>query len=600
MGASQDSQSIENPLNESTSSLGDGVPPITPAPPPTPPKPPAPRPPTPAPPQNQTTSAAVPVATPGTRPNQPTAPQPQPQPIQQRPTPRQRPTTKPNGSAASTTTTATSESAARPRSRSLWQRLFGSRGHVPSAAGEHLAQQEEERRQAPSWMVSFIFHLLVLIILALIPLQNLTSGPLTLVFGEAGAESAGEFELQGLETAQPAELPEMNTAEPSENMVDPTEILKVIEMPNLDIQADTKIAEDVQVQDIPFGIRNGLTGRQGPLKDALLSKFGGSKETQDAVELGLAWLAKQQKSDGSWSLIGPYSDGGALENRTGATAMALNAFLGAGYTQLEGKYANNVKLGLKYLIRRQNSEGLFAKDEPERQYMYAQAIASIAVAEAYGMTDDEECRKAALLAVDFAQYAQGREKGWRYEPRTDSDLSVTGWYVMALETAKMAGLGVDEKKLADVSDFLDSVSFEDKTRYGYAEFERDPSLSMTAEGVLCRIYLGWKRSDPALLAAVIDDLLPNKPSLNADQYSVYFWYYATQVVHHVGGKYWDEWNEAMKATLPTMQEKNGKEAGSWDPNVDMFGASGGRLYVTCFNIYCLEVYYRHLALYDLK
>ncbi|MEM8734558.1 MAG: hypothetical protein AAGG44_10075, partial [Planctomycetota bacterium] len=82
--------------------------------------------------------------------------------------------------------------------------------------------------------------------------------------------------------------------------------------------------------------------------------------------------------------------------------------------------------------------------------------------------------------------------------------------------------------------------------------------------------------------------------------SVYYWYYATQVMHHVGGTLGDRWNVAMKATIPARQAKAGKEAGSWSPNKDAFGASGGRLYVTCLNIYCLEVYYRHLALYDLK
>src|SRR5690606_17794270 len=76
--------------------------------------------------------------------------------------------------------------------------------------------------------------------------------------------------------------------------------------------------------DIPFGITNGLKGRTGVLKQALLSKFGGTQETEDAVALGLKWLAKQQKSNGSWSLLGPYGQGGVSENATAATALALN------------------------------------------------------------------------------------------------------------------------------------------------------------------------------------------------------------------------------------------------------------------------------------
>ena len=578
MSLSQDSGTMENPY-------GNQAPPPVPVPPSSPPepKPPAAKPavpPTPAPPA-QAKRKAPRISSPQQSARQ-NIQQPRLQPVSQ-------PTTRP-----------VIELQNRRRSQTLSQRLFGWR-RVPQTASESAAQQEEGRRRAPSWLVSFIFHLALLLILALIPIRDLTEGSFTLMFGEAADDRFGDVQVTGDENADPSEMIEVEPVAVVEETVDPVETLKLLELPDFDVVAqEADLADTVKLETIPFGIRNGLTGRQGPLKDALLAKFGGSAETESAVELGLKWLAKQQKSDGSWSLIGPYSDGGAQENRTAATALALNAFLGAGYTHQEGKYASNVKLGLKYLTRRQDSEGFYSKREPSRQQMYAQAIASIAVTEAYGMTDDEELRQSAMRAIQFAEWSQSRKKGWRYEPREDADLSVTGWFLMALQTARMAGLPVSKDKIDSVSEFLDSVSFEDQTRYAYSDFERDPSLSMTAEGILCRIYLGWTRSDPSLLRAVVDDLLPNKPEMNAEQYSVYYWYYATQVLHHVGGKYWDEWNEAMKATLPKMQVKSGEEAGSWDPGQDMFGASGGRLYTTCLNIYCLEVYYRHLALYDMK
>ena len=122
---------------------------------------------------------------------------------------------------------------------------------------------------------------------------------------------------------------------------------------------------------------------------------------------------------------------------------------------------------------------------------------------------------------------------------------------------------------------------------------------MTAEGLLCRIYLGWPSSHPALLQAIQDDLLPNTPRLDDDSYSVYYWYYATQVLHHVGYPAWDKWNRDMRRVIPAMQEKSGVEAGSWSSNRDAFGAAGGRMYTTCLNLYCLEVYYRHLSIYDI-
>ncbi len=171
---------------------------------------------------------------------------------------------------------------------------------------------------------------------------------------------------------------------------------------------------------------------------------------------------------------------------------------------------------------------------------------------------------------------------------------------MALETGKMAGLEVNETKLQSVSQFLDSVASEQGSRYAYTDFEGGPSLSMTAEGLLCRIYLGWPQTHPSLLAAIRDDLLPNRPRMSDRQESVYYWYYATQVLHHVGGEAWETWNDAMKQVIPAKQEKVGPDAGSWGPEEDMWGVAGGRLYTTCFQIYCLEVYYRHLGIYDTK
>jgi hypothetical protein len=122
---------------------------------------------------------------------------------------------------------------------------------------------------------------------------------------------------------------------------------------------------------------------------------------------------------------------------------------------------------------------------------------------------------------------------------------------------------------------------------------------MTAEGLLCRIYLGWPKTHPALLRAIEDDILTSPPRADDAAYSVYYWYYATQVLHHVGGRQWERWNRAMRTALPALQEKQGPELGSWSPSNDAFGASGGRLYTTCLNLYCLEVYYRHLSIYDL-
>src|SRR4029079_19639485 len=47
-----------------------------------------------------------------------------------------------------------------------------------------------------------------------------------------------------------------------------------------------------------------FSGRDEGVKKALLKAYGGTALTEDAVKEGLAWLARQQKSRGNWSLIG--------------------------------------------------------------------------------------------------------------------------------------------------------------------------------------------------------------------------------------------------------------------------------------------------------
>jgi hypothetical protein len=93
-----------------------------------------------------------------------------------------------------------------------------------------------------------------------------------------------------------------------------------------------------------------------------------------------------------------------------------------------------------------------------------------------------------------------------------------------------------------------------------------------------------------------EEALPDPNEAN-----IYYWYYASQVLHHMGGGPWEKWNEHQRAVLIAMQETQGHAAGSWSPRGSSGGAddtrSGGRIYMTSLAICTLEVYYRHLPLY---
>ncbi len=450
-------------------------------------------------------------------------------------------------------------------------------------------------QETPSWLVSLVVHVAVILLLALIPLSEKIGTSISLLVGMSDAQDIGE-EISVIEL--PADSAELESSQALAST--PDLALTEIAVPNF----SPSITKADLV--IPISLSNGLRGRTGPMKDALLRAYGGTGGTEDAVEAGLKWLAKNQRSDGSWSLIGPYNDGGVTENKSAATAMALLAFMGAGNTHKSGAFKENVLKGIGVLKRFQDKDGFFAEQAAGNQRTYAQAQCTIAICELFGMTGDPEIRGFAEKAVRYAEKSQGKNGGWRYQPREGGDTSVTGWYVMALISARMAGLDVDSEVLERIHAFLDSVqrygprtnqANPDGERYAYQTYSTG-TPSMTAEGMLCRLYLGWNTKDPRIESG--SEFLCSQPiSKDKGRISYYYWYYATTSLHHIGGHFWKEWNDVMKEVLPELQINSGREKGSWPPGGDAHESGGGRLYATCFAIYCLESYYRHLPLSDM-
>jgi len=121
--------------------------------------------------------------------------------------------------------------------------------------------------------------------------------------------------------------------------------------------------------------------------------------------------------------------------------------------------------------------------------------------------------------------------------------------------------------------------------------------------MLMRMYSGWRRDDGRMQTAA-DYLLEYPPQMGAarsPQRDCYYWYYATQVMFHMGGDYWERWNRSLNPVLLGSQIKDGTYGGSWDPMhpvPDRWSPHAGRLYVTTMNLLNLEVYYRHLPIYE--
>jgi hypothetical protein len=339
----------------------------------------------------------------------------------------------------------------------------------------------------------------------------------------------------------------------------------------------------------------GLQGRRGDQKGELIGKRGGTPESENAVALALAWLAAHQWQDGGWRLDltdgpcgGQCRNSGTIGTTTGATGLALLPFLGAGHTHLQGEYRDVVDRGLYYL--RNHIVMTPHGADLQEGTMYAQGIAAIALCEAYAMTQDESLRLPAQRAINFICHAQHSGGGWRYYPGQPGDTTVFGWQMMALKSAAMAGLDVPSPVITLAERFLDSVQSAKGSYYGYLIRGKKPGP--TAIGLLVRMYTGWPQDDPRLKRGV--DFLVNEGPSKRD---MYFNYYATQVMNHFDGPAWPKWNEQLREYLIETQAATGHERGSWY-FLDQHGVKGGRLYTTAMCAMILEVYYRHMPLYE--
>ena len=275
-----------------------------------------------------------------------------------------------------------------------------------------------------------------------------------------------------------------------------------------------------------------------------------------------------------------------------ATSLALLPFLGAGQTHQEGNFRPVVYNGLQFLCRnaKVTKDGADFRDKNGR--MYSHGLASIALCEAYAMTHDKKLYNPAQGAVNFICYAQDPVGGgWRYTPKQAGDTSAVGWQIMALKSAHMAYLNVPPEVVKKAFNFLDIVQADGGAGYGYCGPGNKKTTSSI--GLLCRMYLGWKKDNEALERGV-KAICKKGP----DDHDVYYNYYATQVCRHWEGEVWQAWNGKMRDYLVNSQDKKGHETGSWFLGGGAHGnANGGRLYHTAMCTMVLEVYYRHLPIY---
>jgi hypothetical protein len=317
-----------------------------------------------------------------------------------------------------------------------------------------------------------------------------------------------------------------------------------------------------------------------------------SVATDEAVRRALDYLKSTQKPDGAW-------ESGGFGRATSVTSLAVLAYLAAGHVPGEpGPYRESAERGIRYVLAHQRGNGLLVSNTSHGP-MYCHGISTLMLAEVVGMTPDpdlaERCRTALARAVKLIVLSQNLHKnpenagGWRYQPTSrDSDISVTGWQVMALRAAKSAGCAVPAENIDHAVDYLKRCASREGG-FGYQP-GGGPNNPRTGTGVLALEICGEHQTPQAVAGA---EYLLKHPPRWSSEYFFYEAYYCPQAMFQMGDKYFLSYYPKLASILLDHQNKDG----SWLSG-DGNDRSGGRNYCTAMGVLALAVEYRYLPIYQ--
>ena len=345
-----------------------------------------------------------------------------------------------------------------------------------------------------------------------------------------------------------------------------------------------------------FGNRSGTGRSKG-------NKAGGiTKTSQQALEDGLEWLARNQDPAGHWDCA--RFEGGPGYNIS-VSAMAQLAFLGAGNSTVVGPYRKNVRAAQSFLLTKfdPNTGRLGA-------FRYEAAITMMAMAESWAMSEDKSLADIVQAQVKDAIKYQNANGGWGYTIDADAvkshvDTSVSGWWMMGMKSAKIAGADVTEASWSKALSYFKGVTKKNSdgtVSSGYVGAGTDHN--MTAVGLTCLQFLGLARED-ALVKGQADYFLKRpeiminpKCAINSPYYG---WYYQALGIYQMGTKseYWKKFSPTMQSVITQIQEKSGTDKGSWPPlipwnkEVGHFEKQVGRVGTTSIGCLIMEVCFRY-------
>ena len=330
---------------------------------------------------------------------------------------------------------------------------------------------------------------------------------------------------------------------------------------------------------------------QAPLPQPPGGAGGRRQQIDQAIVRALDYLARRQLNTGAWS-----SD--EMGSSPACTSLAVMAFLAAGHVPGEGPYALQIERGVNWVLQQQLPNGMFA-DTATHGPMYSHGICTLMLAEVLGMTSQESARpirKALERAVERILVAQQVPKdvrnagGWRYHLGSDdSDLSVTGWQLLALRASKNVGCDIPGECIENAVAYVKKCSVRGNEGFCYQPGDGATAVR-TGTGILCLEICGEHHTAEALGGA---NYLIRRPLRQHDQFFYYGVYYCTLGMFQIGGQHWAVVRDQMEPMILAQQLPDGR----WESNRGE-ETRPGPIYCTSMSVLALAVEYQYLPIYQ--
>jgi len=316
----------------------------------------------------------------------------------------------------------------------------------------------------------------------------------------------------------------------------------------------------------------------------------------EAIDRALQYLQVHQQNDGAWSA------GRAGRSDPAITALCVMAYLSAGHVPGEGPYAEVVEKGIRFVASSQQSNGLFASQNRGQYEMYYHGICTLMVAETIGLMPNTaeaaklriKLEKAIEIILKGQRTAGTDAGGWRYQVRgSDSDISVTGWQLMALRAAKNVGCDIPPTAITAAVGYIQRCYDAGSGGYRY-QVHGSVTIPCTGTSVLSLELCGrdHHRSREAMKAGSY--ILRNP--LRVDQTHFFYGiYYTSQAMFQLGDNYWKSYRQTLHQLL--LKDNPQLPAGGWRGRASD-DANFGEHYCTAMGVLALTVEYRYLPIYQ--